>query len=170
MKEARRIEPSRAGTAAGILSIVCAVGSFYAILVCTLLVRRTFGAFAVTTTTEFFLLNYITGGCLVIGGIGLLVRKTWGWWMALLGASVGLLDLARLFRGLFAIVNPDHPEAAATTATLIRFVSGPAALYIVVLVVLARSDVRENFRISSASRTRGGRRGEEEGGDARPGD
>lgn len=157
MREARRIEPSKAGTAAGVLSILCALGSYVAILTCLILVREVFGAFAVGTKSQFFLLNYVTGGCLVIGGIGLLARQTWGWWMAFVGSVVGLLDLARLFRGLFTIINPDHPEAASTTVTLMQWVLGPAMLYIVVLVVLTKRGVRENFQISSAQRSRGGR-------------
>lgn len=163
MREARRIEPSKAGTAAGILSILCALGSLLAIVMCLILVAKVFGAFALGSRTQFFLLNLITGACLIIGGVGILVRKGWGWWLAFVGAVIGLLDLARLFRGLFAIINPDHPEAAATTVTLLQWVSGPAALYVVVLIVLTQRGVRENFRISSVDRGRGRRRsGDEE--------
>ena len=165
MREARRIEPSKAGIAAGVLSILCALGSYFAILTCLLLVRRNFGAFAVGTKAQFFFVNYLTGACLVLGGIGLFMRKPWGWWLALVGAILGLLDLARLFSGLFGIINPDHPEAATTVATLIRWVSVPATLYIVVLVVLGLRSLRENFRITSRERSRGGRRREEEGED-----
>lgn len=163
-REAHAIQLTTLGKTAAGIAVACAIASRFAILAAVRNVFRTFRAFAVgASETTFLALNYVSGACLLLGATGLLLRKTWGWWACLAGAVIGLGDMARLFSGLFAIINPDHPEAAVTTALITQMISGPALLYLGLVVVLCLRPLRETYRVSSPPRTR--RRAAEADGD-----
>ena len=150
---ARRIELTSLAKACAGLAAVTALVSHFAIRASVRDVFETFGAFVVgTSETRFFLLNYIAGGCLVLGAAGLLARRTWGWWATFAGAVSGLGDMVRIYGGLFAIIDPDHPRAAETTATILQMVIGPALLFAGLGVLLLLRPMRETYRISSRPR------------------
>ena len=109
---ARRIELTPLAKASAGLAAVTALVSNVAIRASVRDVFETFGAFVVgASEARFFLLNHLAGGCLVLGAAGLLARRTWGWWAAFAGAVSGLGDMVRIYGGLFAIIDPDHPRA-----------------------------------------------------------
>lgn len=150
---ARRIELTPLAKASAGLAAVTALVSNVAIRASVRDVFETFGAFVVgASETRFFLLNHIAGGCLVLGAAGLLARRTWGWWAAFAGAVSGLGDMVRIYGGLFAIIDPDHPRAAETAATILQMVIGPALLFAGLGVLLLLRPMRETYRISSRPR------------------
>ncbi len=150
---ARRIELTPLAKACAGLAAVTALVSHLAIRTSVRDVFETFGAFVVgTSEARFFLLNHIAGGCLVLGAAGLLARRTWGWWATFAGAVSGLVDMVRIYGGLFAIIDPDHPRAAETTATILQMVIGPALLFAGLGVLLLLRPMRETYRISSRPR------------------
>lgn len=153
LAEARRIELIPLAKAAAGIAVVTAVVSHFAIRASVKDVFQTFGAFVVgTSRSQFFLLNYVAAGCLALGAAGLLARKTWGWWLAFAGALIGIGDMVRIYSGLFAIINPDHPKAAETTTAILQMVIGPALLFVGLAVLLCLRPMRETYRISSRPR------------------
>lgn len=150
LTEARRIELIPLAKVAAGLAAVSAIASHLALRASVRNVRRTFGAFTLGTNEKdllFWLPNYVAGGCLIAGAIGLIKRKTWGWWLVLLGAIGGLGDMARIYRGLFGIINPDHPKAGETAARILQMISGPALLYVGLIVLLCLRPMRQNYRV-----------------------
>lgn len=155
LRESRQIEPTRLGTIAGAIAIAAAVVAYFATHASIINVMRNVGAInRAESTLSLYLVTLISGACLVAGGVGLLIRQTWGWWVALLGALIGLGGMFRLYAGLFAIIKPNHPRAAETAAEIVTYMIAPAALYAGVVALLAQRTIRENFRISSAQAPR----------------
>lgn len=156
LRTARSIPSTGLGKAAGAIAIVLAVVAVIATWASLRSVTRNLGAFALGGPA-MMLLTYISSGALLFGGIGLLARKSWGWWATIFGALLGLAGLARLYAGLFAIIDPEHPRAGKTVVTIVQLIAGPALLYLGVVVLLAQRRLRETFRISS-ERSEPGRR------------
>ena len=95
------------------------------------------------------LLTYLIGAGLVVGGIGLLLPKSWGWWVAIVSAALGPFDLLRIYRSLFAAVNLDHPDVDVVIRNLTIFTGIPALFYVVVLALLLQRRVKDAYRIGS---------------------
>lgn len=145
LRSARKVQRTRLGTAVGVVSILAGVVGAFLTLWSLGAVMAEFGVLALPP----LLLTQIAAGCAVIGGIGLLLPKTWGWWVALAGAVLGLADLFRLYRGLFGSIDPSHPRAGEVTAKLLGIVGVPALLFIAVLALLMQHSVRVSYRITS---------------------
>ena len=153
LRSARTIRSTGLGKAAGAIAIVLAFVALIATWASLRSVTQNLGAFA-RGGPAMLLVTYISSAALLIGGLGLLMRKTWGWWSTMFGAVLGLVGLVRLYVGLFAIVNTDHPRAAETFATIIQLIAGPALLYFGLVVLLAQRRLRETFRISDSGPVR----------------
>ncbi len=143
----RSVPRTKLGITAGILAIVVAplavlftMGSLGAI-------QTTYGVVAMDSSP--FLLTYIIGGGIVLGGIGLLLPKTWGWWLTLVAAVLGPLDLLRIYRGLYASLNFDHPDVGKVIRKLAFFAGVPTTLFVAVLVLLLVRRMRETYRVSA---------------------
>jgi len=152
LREAKTVHRTRFGTAIGALSIVAGllgalltIGSIGAVM-------KEYGviAFRSPMTGELspFLLTYIAAGCVALGGIGLLTLQTWGWWLAVAGATFGLTDLGRLYVGLFASINPDHPRAGELTGELLLIVSIPGSMFVAIIAMLMQRSIRVAYHVS----------------------
>lgn len=152
LRESRKVQRTRLGVAAGVVSIVA--GLLGALLTegSVVQVWREFGVYAskseVTGSLHPFLLTYIAAGCAVVGGIGLILPQAWGWWVAMTGAVLGLADLGRIYVGLFGSINPDHPRAAELTADLLQIVAPPGILFVGVIALLMQRPLRVAYRVS----------------------
>ena len=138
---------TRLGLTAGVIAIVIAPlavlftrGSLEAI-------QTTYGV--VARDSSPFLLTYIIGGGIAIGGIGLLLPKSWGWWLTLIAALLGPLDHLRIYRGLYSTLNFDHPDIDKVIGKLAFFAGVPITLYLTILVLLLVHGCREAYRVST---------------------
>ncbi|MEM9382593.1 MAG: hypothetical protein AAGB93_21755 [Planctomycetota bacterium] len=152
LREAQRVQRTRLGIAVGVLSIVA--GGIGALLTKGSIetVATEFGVLAfrspMTGGLPPFLLTYIAAGCSIVGGIGLLLPHTFGWWTALGGAALGLADLGRLYVGLFGSIDPNHPRASEVTAELLGIVGVPAFVFVALVALLVQRPVRVTYRVS----------------------
>ena len=109
----RQIERTRLGIACGCIAMATAPLTILLTRHSIEAVQKTYGVFTsrggLAGDLSPLLLTYLIGAGLVIGGIGLLLPKSWGWWVAIVSAALGPLDLFRIYRSLFAAVNLDHP-------------------------------------------------------------
>ncbi len=144
----RGVPRTRLGIAAGILALVIAPLAVYLTRQSLETTQTTYGVVAAESSP--FLLTYLIGGSLAIGGIGLLVPKAWGWWLTAAAAVLGPLDLLRIYRNLYATLNFDHPNIDNVIRKLAFLAGVPAALYLVLLAILLVRKVRETYRVVSA--------------------
>ena len=109
-------------------------------------IQRTYGVRAREDSP--FLLTYIIGASLAIGSVGLWLPKTWGWWLTLVAAALGPLDLLRIYRGLYASINFDHPDVHRVIGKLSFGAGLPTTLYLTLLGVLLLRKMRANYRVT----------------------
>lgn len=95
------------------------------------------------------LLTYLIGAGLVVGGMGLLAPKSWGWWLTAAAAALGPFDLFRIYRSLFATINFDHPDVDRVLRNLAVFTGIPMMFYGAVLALLFVRSVRQTYRIGT---------------------
>lgn len=146
------IERTRLSIAIGVVAILLGVAAVLLTKESIDVTTRTFGVFVARGQIEGglspLMLTYMCGATLVLGGIGALVPATWGWWAAAAGALFGVLDLFRIYRGLYQSINWDHPEVETVVGKLVLFSGVPALLYVALLVLLLLRPVRLNYRVT----------------------
>lgn len=147
-RDQRRVPRTRLGIAAGLLALVIAPLVVHLTQESLETTQSTYGVVAMKRSP--FLLTYIIGGSLAVGGVGLLAPKAWGWWLTAIAAIFGPLDLLRIYRNLYATLNFDHPDIDKVLGKLALLAGIPAALYLMLLGLLLARRMRETYRVVSA--------------------
>ncbi len=85
--------------------------------------------------------------CLAGSGVGLLLRKSWGWWGAVVVYGFFLLLNLKMLAPVLAALNWDHPKAVGT-ATFFGLLHGlPILLSLAMIVLLALPRMRIAYGI-----------------------
>ncbi|MFT7170942.1 MAG: hypothetical protein ACI80K_004093 [Paracoccaceae bacterium] len=149
----RHIPRTKLGIACGIIAVIVGPLAILLTLGSIAAVQQTFGVSVgqsqMAGGLSPLILTYILGGGLVLGGLGLLLPKSWGWWLAIVSAAFGPLDLFRIYRSLFAAINLDNPNSDVVIRKLTLFTGVPALFYMALIALLLQRSVKTTYRISS---------------------
>lgn len=101
---------------------------------------------------EALAVSMIITACLVVGGLGIWRLRLWGWWLTLVGAVLGVLDLARFFLPLALSIDTEHPRAPEAAISIV-IAAGPAlAVHCITLLLLALPSIRRAYRVTTEPR------------------
>lgn len=150
-KAQRQIQRTRLGVVCGCIAIATAPLTIFLTRHSIAEIQKTYGvhtrAGGLGGDLSPLALTYILGAGLVIGGIGLLAPRSWGWWLTAAAAVLGPFDLFRIYRSLFAAINFDHPDVDKVLANLALFTGIPMVFYGIVIALLLVRSVRQTYRV-----------------------
>lgn len=147
-----RADRTRLGVALGVVALLVGLACIPLTLFGVGWMAALHEVFPMVTLVQGLALSSIATLCLVGGGVGVLLLRPWGWWSVLAGATLGWIDQLRFYGPLAGALNPDHPQAAETAASLLVAAGIPGGLYFVLLVLLLLPSVRRAYRVSAAPR------------------
>lgn len=147
-----RADRTRLGTVLGVAAILVGLACIPLTLFGVGLMAELHEVFPLVTLVQGLALSSIATACMVGGGVGVLLLRPWGWWTILAGAVLGWIDQLRFYAPLAAAMDPEHPQAAETAASLVVAAGIPGSLYFVLVVLLLLPRVRRAYRVGSAPR------------------
>lgn len=107
------------------------------------------------TQLLMFGLPALAGLGLLVGGVGLLLRRWWGWWACFWSIVVALLNALRIALPLLGHLDWENERAAAAATRIVLVTGAPVVLGAVLLALLCLPGVREQRRAPRSRRRRG---------------
>jgi len=88
------------------------------------------------------LLMVPVGGALFLGGLGLVLRRSWAWGLSLMGLLCGTVYYGKLVMTVLLALNWDHPAASGIAGGVLLFQGVPLLLFLLIVALLAMPSLR----------------------------